>query len=220
MATPGTYKVTAQGGLWLREGPGTNTAELALMSEGATVDSDAQGSETNGFLHVFYGQLEGFASTKYLALQKPSVAAAVATAQVTPAAGPNFQITGQDVALRSGPMISTPDAYGPNSNVVTFTNKNEVARNDGQAQNGFALVTYKGTQGWMSQRYLQGSDLPLTPGQIIPATLAISAPPPTYVELEKGEGEPPVVTEAGLMKGGAVAPLLLLLAGVIYFLSK
>jgi len=216
--------VTAQGGLWLREGPGINTAELALMSEGATVDSDAQGSETNGFLHVFYGNLEGYAATKYLSLQKPTVAAATMTAaaaaQVAPAGAPNYQITGQDVALRSGPQISSPDAYGPSSNVVTFTNKNEVVKNNGTAQNGFALVTYKGTQGWMSQRYLQGSDLPLTPGSIIPATLAKPAPPPTYVELGKGEGEPPVVTEAGLMKGGTVAPFLLLLAGVIYFLSK
>lgn len=183
--------VTAQGGLYLRMGPSTDTQPIIGMPFGAIVQ--ATGQEQNAFAQVVYNGQTGWASEAYLA-EAPQVQQVaqvaqqllgggmqqVAQQQQGPA-GVQLGITGQDVALRSQPMISTPD-FGNGSNVIVLTNKGEVVTTLGPRQNAFTQVNYKGREGWMSDRYL-GVGAGPSPGPLTqpkpqqPPPIAVSAKP-------------------------------------------
>lgn len=209
----GVYTVTAQGGAWLREGPGTDYMQLALVPQGAQVTAD--GAEQAAFARVKYGPVEGWIASPFLAGAQPAADAQQVQAST------NLEITGQDVALRQVPIISQP-AYGPGSNVLVLTNKGEVVENLRATEGGFQRVGYKGQAGWMSLLYLRPTNARATMPGAGPGPLAGPAP---NVEVIKGQEPTPeqaawVQTEVGPMSGGAVAGFLLLAALGIYFLAK
>jgi hypothetical protein len=212
---PGTYVVNAQGGLWLRDGPGTDQPEILLLPNGATVDTDANGTEQNGFASVFYGNVAGWSSIKFLSpVSKNPVATVAQGDQLLPGF---YEITGQDVALRMGPEISEP-AFGGGSNVIVTSNKGEVVDLEGQQENGFAYVMYKGQTGWMSMRYLVGTQSPPTE-----AGPLAGRPTPVAVVQPKEPAPVPqetIQTEVGKVSAPVVAGGLALLALAIYFVAK
>lgn len=191
--SPGqSLAVTAQGGLYLRMGPSTETAAIVGMPFGAIVQ--ATGQENNAFAQVVYNGQTGWASEAYLAAA-PQVVQQVAQlggammgqavqqgqGQQGPV-GTVLTIIGQDVALRSAPLISQPD-FGQGSNVIVLTNKGETVTTLGPRQNAFTNVSYKGKSGWMSDRYLAaiaggGSDLAARPpvGQPVPVQPVKTSP--------------------------------------------
>jgi hypothetical protein len=202
----GTSLVTHD--IWLREGPGTNYEPIALIPKGSTFEAD--GSESRAFAHGSFGPLKGWASMAYLFhsagnLDAGDVTTATA-AEVQNAE--NLQLTGQDVAFRTEPKISTP-AFGPGSNVIVTTNQGEVAKNGKIQDDGFQSVNYKGVDGWISVLYLKPTNAAPTPGPI-PQMPIQPAPAPA----------PKVQTEIGPMTGGALALGLLALGAGIYFLAK
>jgi uncharacterized protein YraI len=145
-------------------GPSVETAQIVAMPYGAIVK--ATGGEQNAFAEVIYGPNQGWASEAYLAAAPQNVqqvqqvaqqmfqgAAQQAPAQGQGPVGQVLSITGQDVALRSQPLISVPD-FGQGSNVIVLTNKGETVTTLGPRQNAFTNVSYKGQSGWMSDRYL------------------------------------------------------------------
>jgi hypothetical protein len=208
----GNYKVTAKSGLWLRSGPGTSYAQLALMPEGAifAADGTSQGEWARGS----FGGVTGWAAIAYLAPADADLQSTLADIQAAPA----LEITGEAVALRTGPVISQPP-YGAGSNVITFTHKGEVVKNQSAIQNGFAYVTYKGQDGWMSVLYLKPTLAQPTEGAIaeLPPSPAPApsppAPPATKADV--------IQTEIGRVKGGGTVAAALLLAALgIYYLAK
>lgn len=58
------YAVTAETGLYLREGPGVDSAALAALPQGAGVL--AEGEAEDGWLRVRTGRLEGWMMAQYL----------------------------------------------------------------------------------------------------------------------------------------------------------
>jgi hypothetical protein len=212
----GYYKVTAKSGLWLRSGPGTSYAQLALMPEGAifVADGTSQGEWARGSFGAqgSSGSVTGWAASAYLAPAEIDLRM-LADIQAAPA----LEITGEAVALRAGPVISQPP-FGAGSNVITFTHKGEVVKNQSAIQNGFAYVTYKGQDGWMSVLYLKPTLAQPTEGTIAqlppsPAPSPSPAPPVTKADV--------IQTEIGGVKGGGTVAAALLLAALgIYYLAK
>jgi hypothetical protein len=207
----GDYIVTASA-LWLRDGAGTNFAQLALMPQGAVFNAD--GGEQNGFASGTFGAVQGWASIQYLEPVGSQMSVSPADVQ----AADNLLITGQDVAFRSEPKISEP-AFGNGSNVSSLTNKSEIVSNDKIQDNGFQAVKYKGQDGWISVLYLQPTSSAPTPG-LLPIPIN-PLNPPTPPPVSPASDQPPEVqTEVGKMSGGMVAVGLLALAAGIYFLAK
>lgn len=208
--------VTAQGGLFLRMGPSIQTQEIVAMPFGAIVK--ATGQENNAFAEVIYGASQGWASEAYLAAAPQQVVQQVAQVMLGGAqqvqaqqgsVGTVLQITGQDVALRSGPLISQPD-FGQGSNVIVLTNKGETVTTLGPRQNAFTNVTYKGQSGWMSDRYLQvGVDT--GPG------IVVARPPTPIANLP---AQPVVSKPAGAAGTGTFVLGLGILLAVGYFAMK
>jgi hypothetical protein len=186
------------------------------MPEGAifAADGTSQGEWARGS----FGGVTGWAAIAYLAPAEVDLQSTLADIQAAPA----LEITGEAVALRTGPVISQPP-YGAGSNVITFTHKGEVVRNQSAIQNGFAYVTYKGQDGWMSVLYLkptlaqptEGAIAELPPSQPSPAPAPSPSPAPPATKADV------IQTEIGGVKGGGTVAAALLLAALgIYYLAK
>jgi uncharacterized protein YraI len=192
--------------LWLRKGPGTNFEQLALMPQNATFVAD--GNEQNGFASGHFGQVAGWASVQYLGPLGQGVPQAQATPEAIQLAS-QLVITGEGVALRSAPEISSP-AFGVGSNVVTMTTRGAIVQNQDDQKNGFEHITYNGQDGWLSLNYLAPKGTPLAPIQGVPQVPVKGVTP-----------EPPKVqTEIGAVGGGVAAVALIGVAIAIYFLAK
>lgn len=132
---------TATANLNLRSGPGTSYAVIAVIPEGASVETT--GAARSGFLPVTYGGRSGYASADYL-----SSSGGGETVDSDGPTGTRY-VTGGLLNFRSGP--STADSVIgvlPNGAAVQLT---------GRQSNGFAAVTYNGRSGWAFLQYLSSS---------------------------------------------------------------
>lgn len=196
--------------IYLREGPGTGYEAIAMIPKGSIFECD--GSERNAFAHGSFGPLTGWASMSYLFHTAQGLDAGAITTATTAEiqSAEDLMLTGQDVAFRKEPKISTPD-FGPGSNVIVTTNEGEVVKNNKIQDNAFQSVNYKGVDGWISVLYLKPSAANPTPGPIQAPVEELPSPPPAGDKVQ---------TEIGPMTGGAVALGLLALGAGIYFLAK
>ncbi|HRA48670.1 MAG TPA: SH3 domain-containing protein [Thermomicrobiales bacterium] len=118
----------------LRMGPGTGYAVADVMPDGATVT--LTGAADSGFLGVLYNGANGWASADYLAQSGTDSPSGTA-------------YTTSNLNLRSGPSTANLVLLVlPSGAAVSLT---------GDEQNGFASISYDGTEGWASQNYLTDS---------------------------------------------------------------
>lgn len=136
----------------LRARPTTSSAVLTVIPSGGSVS--VTGASQSGFLPVTYNGLAGFAYGDYL---RGGSAPSAGNSGSTPGASGSARTT-TDLNLRSG--------AGTSFVVLLVIPAGAAVQLAGTQQNGFAQVTYGGTQGWASSTYLTGggsTSVPTTP---------------------------------------------------------
>ena len=123
-----TARVTTA--LNLRAGPGTGYQILAVMPAGAVVTVHDQAGE--GFVRVTYNGMAGWAYRAYL--------------DYGDGPGGNTAVVTTSLNLRAGPSL--------NDRVILVMPAGSRVQVHQDGDNGFALVTYNGIQGWAYGAYL------------------------------------------------------------------
>ncbi len=139
----GSYTTTAR--VHLRSGPGTTNASIMILPKGATVSVS---TSANGWAAVNYNGTGGYIASQYLAAASGA------------AATPSTTVTGNTGAAGSASATTTAnvnlrDAASTSGKVLTTVPKGASVTVTGTA-NGWASVTYNGTSGYMSTKYLSG----------------------------------------------------------------
>ncbi len=132
---------TVTSDLRLRSLPSLSASVKTVMPEGSRVA--ITGAVQNGFYPVSFGNLTGWASRDYLALD--TVAPPPPPAEEPAPSGQTATVTA-DLNLRSGP--------GTGYSVITVMPSGSTVTLTGDRSNGFAAVDYKGTKGWAFETYL------------------------------------------------------------------
>lgn len=158
---------SAQQNLWfrptadlnLREQPNLNARVLAVIPANSLIRGTDELS--NGFRRVVYNDITGWAYDEYLAESNG------------PSPGPGPIVTGEahtntDANFRSGP--------GTNYSVIQVLPFGVTVGTTDTVQNGFRLVVYNGTQGWIFDELLDPIVDPGEPGQPMPANGTVTTP--------------------------------------------
>jgi uncharacterized protein YgiM (DUF1202 family) len=202
-------KVITQSGLNIRERADVGSTKLGAIPQGTVVPvigDSTSGPGAASWVKVAYSGVEGWIAegdgqTAWVSGAQPRDVATIEPGVYT--------VTGSNVNLRDQPSLQ--------ANVIIMTGPaNETVLADGQAQDGFAHVTYRNNVGWMSRQYLAKQ------GTIDPASLLGPIPKPDLVQVKQDQ-----MPSEPTQKGGAPAPSagvlvggLLALALVVYFLAK
>ncbi len=179
-ATPFAHRsarVTASIGLYLRSSPTTSSMTLATMPYGAMVL--VTGEETNGFYPVMYGELEGYASARYLSIDartdelnaEPDVTYVPSDVSAVPELAPSPEVLPTPVPPPSGPIS------GRHATVIASSGLNLRSEPSGGASvlatlaygasvivigdeiNGFYPVRIGTLSGYVSAAYLRFGDV-------------------------------------------------------------
>ncbi|MCR5636098.1 MAG: SH3 domain-containing protein [Clostridiales bacterium] len=155
--TPGTYRVTTQGGnLNLRSSPSSSAAAPTTVPNGTLV---VVTEFSNGFGKTTYGGYTGWMSMDYLTFVSSSTTTTTDTSGGTTSYTPGtYKVTtqGGNLNLRSSASsnAAAPTTV-PNGTLVVVT----------EFSNGFGKTTYNGYTGWLSMSYLtfvSGNTTPTT----------------------------------------------------------
>lgn len=151
-------KVTAQGGLNMRQGPGTNYAVVTVLDSGATVNV-VTADDGNGWAYVTSGKNAGWVSTKYLSTS------ASGTKQTSWKGNPVSCTINSDANIRRGPgtdfgVLGVVPA-GFTVNVYNY-------------QDGWASVQWGDISGYIATKLINGLPNSGSSGSAVPASSSAS----------------------------------------------
>ncbi|MBQ9396847.1 MAG: SH3 domain-containing protein [Proteobacteria bacterium] len=143
----GTAKVTANAGLNVRKGPGTNNSKIGALSKGQSV---TYYGETNGWLQINYSGQTGYISKQYTTVTSGST-------------GSGSTNSGNSASSTSGKVRITASALnvragvGTNYKVLGSLSNGTVVSYSAES-NGWLRISYNGSTGWICKKYTTPSD--------------------------------------------------------------
>jgi uncharacterized protein YraI len=179
-----TTTATTTDQLNMRTGPSTTNPVILVIPYGATVT--VRGGVQNGFYPVTYNGQQGWSSSDYLALAKPSTN------------GPQAGVATDFLNLRSGPSGSHP--------VIAVIPSGADLVINGESSGGYLSVTWSGFQGFAHRDWIRVSGT-TSPGPTTPVTPPASGTAVTTDSLNLRAGAGTNFTVLAVMPAGATVTL-------------
>ena len=155
----GTASVTAASGLKLREAASTSSRTITTMPYGARVS--VLGAAENGFLPVSYGEMQGYASAAYLALDGAAAETPAPTPTPTPTPAPtavpeaSVPVAGRTAVVTAASGLNLRADSNTYADVLATLGYGVEVFVTGEAIGGFYPVRVGTLSGYVSADYLR-----------------------------------------------------------------
>ncbi len=157
----------------LRSGPGSAYDQLAEIPSGSEVLTT--GNQTGEWVHVVYGDFEGWVSTRRVSFDsRPADGDQIIAADDVDRTPVTYVVIGEAIGVN---IRATPDAA---SELVSGAAVGSQVVGTGNTEGTWIEVTFDGVTGWASGNYLEITTPPTTTSTPTPTTT--NTPTPTTVE--------------------------------------
>lgn len=153
------FTVKAEGGLYVRSGPGSNHGVIGGLPSGARIDST--GPAQNGWTPITFQGRRGWVSTGFLNAGHGA---------------------GERGSAYTTAALNVRTAADAGSRVVTVLARGTRVETTGATSNGYAQIVHEGALRWVSTQYL-GPTAPETPGSSVPGLPPVTGSATATAEL-------------------------------------